>query len=261
MNIKTININNEFDMNYIDIEESQSGSTLVFIHGWCSNKFHWNPQIEFFKNDFRIIAMDLRGHGISSAPEDGYSFRKFASDVNFLLDHLGIKHPIIFGHSMGGAVAIHLAATLGNYAKGLVMVDGSLNIAEHESNLEKNDRIRSFKQNDFSKEIASRYESFFSHMKTESLGKAIIEDAVKTPEHVAYGSLLALYRDDVISAGKSITIPSLYIANAYSPRSAEEVKKFVPNSSFAQVVHAGHFLHLEDAEQANAMFNNFISNI
>ena len=261
MNIKTINISNEFDMNYIDTGEVQSGRTLVFIHGWCSNKFHWNPQIEYFKNDFRIIAMDLRGHGISSAPAEGYSFEKFASDVNFLLDDLGIEHPIIFGHSMGGAIAIHLVAKLGNYAKGLVMVDGSLNIAEHESNLESNDRIRSFKQNDFRKEIASRYGSFFSHMKSESLGKVIIEDAVKTPEHVAYGSLLALYRDDVVSVGKSITIPSLYIANAYSQRSAEEVKNFVPNSNFAQVVYAGHFLHLEDAEQANAMFNNFVSNV
>tara|TARA_Y100001970_G_scaffold78904_2_gene100588 strand:- start:11423 stop:12208 length:786 start_codon:yes stop_codon:yes gene_type:complete len=261
MAVKDLNIHNEFDMSYIDTGAVQPGKELVLIHGWCSNKFHWNPQIDFFKNSFRVIAMDLRGHGASFAPDDGYSFRNFASDINYLLDDLGVKHPIIFGHSMGGAIAIHLAAAFGSNARGLVMVDGSLNIAEQESNLESNERIRSFKQNDSSSEIADRYESFFSHMNDASLGKMIIKDAIKTPEHVAYASLLALYRDDVINVGKSITIPTLYIANAYSPRSSAEVKKFVPNSNFAQVVNAGHFLHLEDIEQANAMLNNFVNNI
>ena len=258
---KNINIHNEFDMSYIDTGAVQSGRELVLIHGWCSNKFHWNPQIDFFKNGFRVIAMDLRGHGASSAPDGGYSFSNFASDINYLLNDLGVKHPIIFGHSMGGAIAIHLAVVFGHNAKGLVMVDGSLNIAEHESKIESNDRIRNFKQNDSSSEIADRYGSFFSHMNDASLGKMIIKDAVKTPEHVAYASLLALYRDDVINVGKSIKVPALYIANAYSPRSSEEVKKFVPNSNFAQVVHAGHFLHLEDIEQANAILNNFVNNI
>ena len=53
----------------------------------------------------------------------------------------------------------------------------------------------------------------------------------------------------------------IYIAYAYSPRSANEVKTFVPNSTFAQVVQAGHFLHLEDIEQSNAMLNTFVNNI
>ena len=180
MAVKDLNIHNEFDMSYIDTGAVQPGKELVLIHGWCSNKFHWNPQIDFFKNSFRVIAMDLRGHGASFAPDDGYSFRNFASDINYLLDDLGVKHPIIFGHSMGGAIAIHLAAAFGSNARGLVMVDGSLNIAEQESNLESNERIRSFKQNDSSSEIADRYESFFSHMNDASLGKMIIKDAIKT---------------------------------------------------------------------------------
>ena len=74
-----------------------------------------------------------------------------------------VSDPIIFGHSMGGAIAIHLAAVFGHNAKGLVMVDGSLNIAEHESKLESNDRIRNFKQNDSSSEIADRYGNTFSN--------------------------------------------------------------------------------------------------
>ncbi|PZC41079.1 MAG: Pimeloyl-ACP methyl ester carboxylesterase [Chloroflexi bacterium] len=255
------NVGDEFSMSYLDTGKVDSGNELILIHGWCSNKFHWNPQIEYFKNNFRVVAIDLRGHGNSSAPNLGYSFNSFSLDIKSLIDVLGITNPVIFGHSMGGAIAIYLANILGKNAKGLVMVDGSLNIVEHETQLNNNQRISSFKKNNYAQEIEKRYSNFFSHMKNNTLGKRIISDAVKTPEHVAYGSLLALYRDDVMSAGSAINIPALYIANAYSPRSANEVKTFVPNSTFAQVVQAGHFLHLEDIEQSNAMLNTFVNNV
>ena len=43
------NVGDEFSMSYLDTGKVDSGNELILIHGWCSNKFHWNPQIEYFK--------------------------------------------------------------------------------------------------------------------------------------------------------------------------------------------------------------------
>ena len=257
----TLNINDDFEMSYIDTGSVSSNSEILLIHGWCSNKYHWKPQIEHFSNQYRVVAMDLRGHGLSTAPESGYSFQQFAEDIEILINHLNMSNPIVFGHSMGGAVAIYLTSLLQNSARGLIMVDGSIHIAEPAEQLDKNERIMSFKNNNPQDEIGLRYSNFFSHMTSNELGDQVIADAIKTPAHVALGSLLALYRDDASVPGQSVNIPALYIANAYSPHTELEVKKFVPNSNFAKVVKAGHFMHLESIAQSNAMIDAFVKEI
>ncbi|MDG1989664.1 MAG: alpha/beta hydrolase [Dehalococcoidia bacterium] len=257
----TLNINDDFEMSYIDTGSVSSNNEILLIHGWCSNKYHWKPQIDHFSNKYRVVALDLRGHGLSTAPESGYSFQQFAEDIEILINHLNISNPIVFGHSMGGAVAIYLTNLLQHRARGLIMVDGSIHIAEPSEQLDKNERIRSFKNNNPQDEIALRYSNFFSHMTSSELADQVIADAIKTPAHVALGSLFALYRDDASVPGQFINVPSLYIANAYSPHTELEVKKFVPNSNFAKVVQAGHFMHLESITQSNAMIDAFVAEI
>ncbi|MEJ7755036.1 MAG: alpha/beta fold hydrolase [Nocardioidaceae bacterium] len=65
------------------------------------------PQLAHFATRHRTVAVDLRGHGESDAPEQDYTIEGFASDVAWMSQQLGLERPVVVGHSLGGIVALH----------------------------------------------------------------------------------------------------------------------------------------------------------
>src|SRR5436853_5160764 len=83
---------------------------LVFMHGWSADRTYFAPQVEHFRGSHRVVALDLRGHGESGKPEQAYTMAAFADDVAWLCGQLGVRKPVLVGHSMGGNIALELAA-------------------------------------------------------------------------------------------------------------------------------------------------------
>lgn len=81
-----------------------NGQPIVFLHAFPLNRSMWEPQIQALSQQFRVITMDLRGHGESDAPMWRYTLEQFADDVRGLLGHLRISQPVLAGLSMGGYV-------------------------------------------------------------------------------------------------------------------------------------------------------------
>lgn len=86
-----------------------SKPTLILVHGFTDDGACWTPVAEALQADFDIIMPDARGHGFSDAPESGYGPTEQASDLNGLISALGLKKPIVLGHSMGAMTAMTLA--------------------------------------------------------------------------------------------------------------------------------------------------------
>ena len=82
-----------------------AGAPVVLIHGYTDNARDWVPLIPYLAKDFRLIVVDLRGHGRSGKPDCCYTRLDFAYDVKLLLDALHIERAAIVGHSMGSIVA------------------------------------------------------------------------------------------------------------------------------------------------------------
>jgi len=85
--------------------------TLVCLHGWGGSSDSWTglvPQLDASR--YRILCPDLRGHGQSGCPPDGYAWESFARDVMALADHEQAAHFIPIGFSMGGKLASYLVA-------------------------------------------------------------------------------------------------------------------------------------------------------
>ena len=91
-------------------QEGSSAPQLVFIHGWCCDHTFFQPQFDHFKTRHLVTALDLRGCGRSDQPEQGYDIPALADDVAWLCRELKLSKPIIIGHSLGGMIAIELAA-------------------------------------------------------------------------------------------------------------------------------------------------------
>jgi 3-oxoadipate enol-lactonase len=86
------------------------GEPLLLIHGLASSGADWAFQVEAFEKTFRVIVPDLPGSGHSPPPRGEYTMAGFATALWSLLDHLGVARPNIIGFSMGGAVALEMAA-------------------------------------------------------------------------------------------------------------------------------------------------------
>jgi pimeloyl-ACP methyl ester carboxylesterase len=101
---KTIALPNSEVLAYIDTGNA-AGPVAVLIHGYTDNARDWAPMLPYLSKRFRLILVDLRGHGRSSKPECCYDRLDFAYDVKLLMDALGVQKADIVGHSMGSIVA------------------------------------------------------------------------------------------------------------------------------------------------------------
>jgi pimeloyl-ACP methyl ester carboxylesterase len=103
---------------------ADSARGALLIHGWASSSRMWAPTIDLLQDRYRCVALDLPGHGDSDKPVAGwYSIDRFAKVVEDVAQAADLECPLIFGHSMGGAIALHMAvhSTLG--PKALVLIN------------------------------------------------------------------------------------------------------------------------------------------
>ena len=115
---------NGVNLNY---ELAGKGPAVIFLHGGNGNARDWANQVPVLSTKYKVIAMDIRGHGKSEGPksEEEYSIPIIAEDVLELLNLLGIKKCCLAGHSFGGFVALQFAVTHQDRLSGLVLVDTS----------------------------------------------------------------------------------------------------------------------------------------
>lgn len=114
---------NEIEINY---EVRGEGDPIIFIHGSGASWKMWKPQIEQFSKKYKMIMIDMRGHGESSKhfPNDEYSMKVIAEDLKMFLDVLGINKTHIVGLSQGSVVAQLFAIEHSRYINRLVLSNG-----------------------------------------------------------------------------------------------------------------------------------------
>lgn len=99
------------------------GPLLLLLHGLGGRATGWASVAEALAPSFRVIAPDLRGHGLSDQPDGPYTTDAYLEDIIALIEHLGATSLQIVGHSLGGLLALHLAARLPTVVKRIVVED------------------------------------------------------------------------------------------------------------------------------------------
>jgi len=101
---KTVPLPDGVTLAYIDTG-NPTGPPVVLIHGYTDNARDWVPLLPYLSKRFRLILVDIRGHGKSSKPECCYTRLDFAYDIKLLLDALSIRQADVIGHSLGSIIA------------------------------------------------------------------------------------------------------------------------------------------------------------
>lgn len=96
---------------------------LVILHGVTDNGKSWQRVARALAQDYDVITYDRRGHGLSDAPQSGYSFEDHAVDLAGLIAALNLEHPRVIGHSGGAAAAAIFAANHPHLPSCLIVED------------------------------------------------------------------------------------------------------------------------------------------
>jgi pimeloyl-ACP methyl ester carboxylesterase len=108
------------------------GPDVVMVHGITGNLAVWHLHlVPALADRFRITTYDLRGHGYSDTPPDGYSPDAMATDLLDLLDALEIERPVVIGHSYGADIALYHAANHPDRVREVIAIEAALPAMEH----------------------------------------------------------------------------------------------------------------------------------
>ncbi|MGH9678530.1 MAG: alpha/beta fold hydrolase, partial [Candidatus Acidiferrales bacterium] len=108
-------------------EDEGEGQPILLVHGWtCSSRF-WRKNVPVLARAFRVVTLDLRGHGKSSKTLDGHTIRQYARDVRAVIEHLGLREAVLVGWSLGGPVILSYYEQYGadHRLKALGLVDST----------------------------------------------------------------------------------------------------------------------------------------
>src|SRR5438874_10886686 len=111
-------------VHYYDVGGKQD-KALIFVHGWTCNADFWKDSYSAFPG-YRVIAIDLPGHGQSDKPQADYSMAYFARSIEAVMKAAKIKQAVLVGHSMGTPVIRQFYRLFPQETLGLVIVDGAL---------------------------------------------------------------------------------------------------------------------------------------
>jgi N-formylmaleamate deformylase len=96
---------------------------LVLMHGISDDGLCWTPVAEALAEKYDVIMVDLRGHGRSDPPDQGYDYETMATEVAGLIEGLSLENPVVMGHSLGAMTSLTLAALSPDLPRALILED------------------------------------------------------------------------------------------------------------------------------------------
>lgn len=248
---------------------STSSHTILFLHGFPFNKNMWRDQLRALPEDVTGIAVDIRGHGLSTSGHGFFSIDVFAKDLRVFMEKLDVEQATLCGISMGGYIALRAYQLFPEKISGLILADTHSKADTNAGKQKRFDSIQAvlnhgrrpfaigFVENVFSAHsIPERPEA------VEYIKSAIRRNSVRS----ICSTLLALAaRADTSDTLKDISVPTLLIRGSddriTSAQDMKDLEEAIPNARLQEIAGCGHLPNLETPEEFNQMINEFMGGV
>ena len=241
---------------------SGQGFPLVFVHGFTTTSEFWREQAEEFSKAYRVIRINLPGHGASPAPTSrSYCLEDFVEDVARVFRELSIEKAVLIGLSMGGIVAF--ALNYRHLVKALVLVDTTSHGIGPDATADAFLAIAD--KRGLKKAVQDLSDISFSSSASPALLEWARREVIQTPEFVARAAVRSLNDADTRGSLSQIKVPTLVIAGEEDrvtpPQESEILAKGISDSTLSLIPGAGHFSMLDDPVAFNRILRRFLDGL
>lgn len=234
--------------------------TLVFIHGWSCNQSFWKNQVPYFEKKYRVVTMDMAGHGASGKERKVYSIEAFAEDVAAVVQAIKARKIILIGHSMAGAVIIKTAEILSKSVIALVGIDTMQDFEEEFTPQQAEEFVKPFKV-DFKKTTDGFVRNMFPKNADPKLIDEISGIMAGASPAVGISAMEEMLKISYKKNPPKVFVPIWCLNAELWPTKPDVNRQFVPEFNLRIMPGVGHFLMLESPKTFNRELDDIIKNI
>jgi pimeloyl-ACP methyl ester carboxylesterase len=254
-------------------DKGKGDIALVFVHGWSCDRTYWAAQVNAFARSYRVVTIDLAGHGESGSDRMWWSMEGFGEDIASVMDTLNLNNVVLVGHSAAGYSCLEAARLRPVRVIGLVGVDAYRFIAkgyfDRYFSLREIERSAASMRHDFSGQMESLVRTrFFSPNAKAELVDWVAKDMASAPPSVAIPSgtyAFTLYRRDYLKhalreVGARIPI---FAINQFERGQIDPsvFQEHAPRFTVTYIPEVGHFLMMEKPDVFNAELTRILKEI
>jgi pimeloyl-ACP methyl ester carboxylesterase len=235
---------------------------IVFIHGWSCDATYWNAQLPFFSSRYKVVTIDLAGHGASGLNRKEWTIPAFAEDVTAVVNKLDLRHVVLVGHSMGADVALEAARQMPERVNAIVTVDAFRTLQPPTP--EQIEQFLAPLRADFAKVTDTFVRRLFAPSADPNLVDRIARDMAAAPPGPALASSEALqnYRSKhLLRALADAAVPIVAINSDMRPSDVPGFTSMFPSFEFIIMSGVGHFPMMEDPNTFNKLLADTLQNL
>lgn len=263
-------------INGIELNVVMAGAgsrALLLLHGFTGASIHWQPFIATWGNKYRLVMVDIIGHGQSAAPADParYAMDLAARDFVQILDHVGVDKAHVLGYSMGARLALTMAVHYPWRVRALVLEGGSpglKDLQEREARMKRDEALAERIERSGMEAFVHYWETlplFASQTKLPAAVRAQMRAERLTNREVGLANSLRGMgtgaQPSLWSKLKHVHIPVLLIAGELDHKFcliAERMQERLPYAELCCVAGAGHTVHVEQAADFGTIVMDFL---
>jgi len=229
--------------------QGKGARTVVLIHGWTCDHTFWSGQTAALAAKYRVLAVDLPGHGRSAAADE-YPMSLFARAVDAVMREEKVAKATLMGHSMGGAVILEFSRQFPAKLEAVVLVDAGMRDAASVSTASKFYERFVGEQGKTARQ--KMVEGMFSAASTPAVREHVMKAMLAAPENVAVGAMKGMFAPEVWRDWQS-PVPALAVVANPAQIREEALKGRFPNLTYKDMPGTGHFLMMEKPAEFNAI--------
>ncbi len=251
---------------HIYFESKGKGDALVLLHGFTESSAIWHAFTENLSKKFRVITIDLPGHGESENIGSVHPMEVMADLVKAVMDEITIEQAVLVGHSMGGYVALAFAKKYPGHTKGLGLFHSS-SLADNEEARENREKAIEVIKNDH-KDFLFKFIPDLFAPENRSRFKADIEQLVETAKSMSPRALIAAMegmkiRSSTLDVLINATFPVMFIAGQKDTRVPFEniwVQMALTEVAYSLILkNVGHMAYLEARDKTLGFVRSFVA--